>query len=104
MSDSEITGRNLRNRVVYAIKGHLGIFHYGHCSRCRKFTGSAFAANPRVAPADFRWIAGAEFVGLFISLGYPATRRKTAPVWTRRSVVWPGCRCSTAFSNPTTGN
>jgi hypothetical protein len=65
MSNPEITGRCLCERVAYAIKGHLGIFQYCHCSRCRKFTGSAFAANLLVAPADFRWIAGEEFVGRY---------------------------------------
>ena len=65
MSNPEITGRCLCDRVAYAIKGHLGIFQYCHCSRCRKFTGSAFAANLLVAPADFRWIDGEEFVGRY---------------------------------------
>jgi len=43
----------------------LGIFQYCHCSRCRKFTGSAFAANLLVAPDDFRWLSGEEFVGRY---------------------------------------
>jgi hypothetical protein len=65
MSNPEITGRCVCNRVAYAIKGNLGIFQYCHCSRCRKFTGSAFAANLLVTPADFRWIDGEEFVGRY---------------------------------------
>jgi len=41
----EVRGRCLCHRVSYAIRGHLGIFQYCHCSRCQKVTGSAFAAN-----------------------------------------------------------
>lgn len=65
MLNHEITGRCLCNRVAYVIKGHLGIFQYCHCSRCRKFTGSAFAANLLVSPADFQWLRGEEFVGRY---------------------------------------
>ena len=65
MSPYPVTGRCLCQKVSYAIKGHLGIFQYCHCSRCRKFTGSAFAANLLVSPADFRWLSGEEFVGRY---------------------------------------
>ncbi|MFK5986003.1 MAG: GFA family protein [Pseudomonadota bacterium] len=41
------------------------MFQYCHCSRCRKFTGSAFAANLLVAPQHFKWLTGAELVGRF---------------------------------------
>ena len=56
-------GSCLCAKVAYAIKGHLGVFQYCHCSRCRKFTGSAFAANLLVSPNDFRWLRGDEYVG-----------------------------------------
>ena len=65
MPPSEVRGRCLCGQVSYAIKGHLGIFQYCHCSRCRKVTGSAFAANLLVAPADFQWLGGEEFVGRY---------------------------------------
>ena len=63
MAESEITGSCLCKKVRYAIEGNLGIFQYCHCSRCRKFTGSAFSANLMVSPAKFRWLKGEEFVG-----------------------------------------
>ena len=47
-------------RVKYQISGHLGIFQYCHCSRCRKFTGSAFAANLLVRTEDFLWLQGGD--------------------------------------------
>jgi hypothetical protein len=60
-----ITGRCLCGDVTYEITGHLGIFQYCHCSRCRKFTGSAHAANLLVRPQDFRWLAGEDQVGRY---------------------------------------
>ncbi len=65
MPEFETTGSCLCRKVNYAIRGSLGIFQYCHCSRCRKFTGSAFAANLLVSPDDFRWTAGEEFVGRY---------------------------------------
>jgi hypothetical protein len=65
MYKNEITGTCLCKKVTYAIKGKLGIFQYCHCSRCRKFTGSAFASNLMVSPDDFRWLHGEDFVGRY---------------------------------------
>lgn len=65
MSAYEIHGRCLCQQVTYVIRGHLGIFQYCHCSRCRKFTGSAFAANLLVAPQDFQWLSGEAHVGRY---------------------------------------
>ena len=58
-------GSCLCNEVQYEITGSLGVFQYCHCSRCRKFTGSAYAANIIVAPNQFRWLVGEEFLGRF---------------------------------------
>lgn len=65
MSDSHVTGSCLCKKVAYAITGNLGIFQYCNCSRCRKFTGSAFAANLLVSPRDFTWVRGKEHVGRY---------------------------------------
>lgn len=65
MPEHSITGSCLCGKVTYEITGSLGIFQYCHCSRCRKFTGSAFASNLFVAPADFRWLSGEEWVGRY---------------------------------------
>lgn len=58
MPDTRVAGSCLCGAVAYEIGGNLGIFQYCHCSRCRKFTGGAFAANLLVAPDDFRWVRG----------------------------------------------
>jgi len=65
MSHEPVKGCCLCKKVTYAIKGNLGVFQYCHCSRCRKFTGSAFAANLLVAPEDFQWLSGEEFLGRY---------------------------------------
>ena len=65
MSKSEITGSCLCREVNYAVRGNLGIFQYCHCSRCRKFTGSAFGANLLVRPDDFSWTRGEALVGRY---------------------------------------
>lgn len=59
------TGSCLCGAVRYEITGHLGIFQYCHCSRCRKFTGSAYAANLIIAPGQFRWLRGEDLVGRY---------------------------------------
>ncbi len=65
MTEKRVTGSCLCQRVAYAIHGNLGIFQYCNCSRCRKFTGGAFAANLLVAPDDFEWLRGEEYVGRY---------------------------------------
>lgn len=64
-------GSCLCGQVHYEINGSLGIFQYCHCSRCRKFTGSAFASNLLVKPDQFRWLAGREHV---VSYSPPDTK------------------------------
>ena len=59
------TGSCLCGEVIYEIIGSLGVFQYCHCSRCRKFTGSAYAANIIVAPNQFKWLKGEELLGRY---------------------------------------
>ena len=65
MPAKKATGTCLCGEVGYEITGNLGIFQYCHCSRCRKFTGSAHAANIIVAPDQFRWLKGDQSVGRY---------------------------------------
>ena len=65
MSDNAVTGSCLCGKTRYELKDNLGVFQYCHCSRCRKFTGSAHAANVFVAPGDFLWLDGEEYVGRY---------------------------------------
>ena len=65
MSTSKMTGSCLCKTVRYELSGHLGIFQYCHCSRCRKVTGSVHAANIIATPEHFKWLKGEEFVGRY---------------------------------------
>lgn len=65
MTAQKVKGSCLCNKVSYQITGNIGVFQYCHCSRCRKFTGSAHAANLFVAPDDFSWLSGEEWVGRY---------------------------------------
>lgn len=58
MSEVTIVGSCLCGAVTYEIAEPFKLFQYCHCSRCRKFTGSAHAANLFVSPDKFRWLTG----------------------------------------------
>jgi hypothetical protein len=60
-----IRGSCLCGAVHYQFHGPEYVFQYCHCSRCRKFTGSAHAANIIIAPEQFEWLSGADQVGRF---------------------------------------
>jgi hypothetical protein len=65
MSGKTVTGSCLCGAVHYQITGNMGVFQYCHCSRCRKFTGSAHASNLFVSPAEFHWTKGEDSVGTY---------------------------------------
>jgi hypothetical protein len=60
-----IDGACLCDAVAYAADGPFPIFQYCHCSRCRRFTGSAHGANVFCPPGQFRWIRGEDAVQRF---------------------------------------
>lgn len=53
-------GSCLCGKVRYEVRGNFGQGFYCHCSRCRKASGSAFAANVLAAAADFVVVSGKE--------------------------------------------
>lgn len=65
MHNKKIGGSCLCGKVSYQFKNPIRVFQYCHCSRCRKFTGSAHAANIIIDPPDFEWLSGEEYVGRF---------------------------------------
>jgi hypothetical protein len=65
MSEQKVTGSCLCRKVSFEITGNMGVFQYCHCSRCRKVTGSAHAANLFVSPEHFRWLSGEDNVGRY---------------------------------------
>jgi len=65
------SGACLCGGTRYQITGEIRGFQYCHCSRCRRFTGSAHAANIFVSPDNFEWTVGEEAVGTFLLDGEP---------------------------------
>ena len=65
MDPNTVGGSCLCGKVSYQISGNLGIFQYCYCSLCRKATGSAHASNVFVAPGQFKWTEGENFVSAF---------------------------------------
>jgi hypothetical protein len=60
-----IRGGCLCGGVKFEIDRAVGPFELCHCSRCRKASGSAFAAALGVRADDFRLISGAELIRTF---------------------------------------
>lgn len=60
-----IPGSCLCGTVTFEVSGPFEAFHWCHCSRCRKDTGSAHASNVFTRPGSIRWLSGGEAVKRF---------------------------------------
>lgn len=60
-----IHGSCLCGGVRYEVGDRLGPFELCHCSRCRKATGSAFAAGLYVAREQFKLLEGRELIRVY---------------------------------------
>jgi hypothetical protein len=60
-----MNGSCLCGGVGFAIDGEGAPIEFCHCSRCRKASGSAFAASFCVAASRFRWTRGEELLASF---------------------------------------
>lgn len=58
MSADTISGSCLCGDIKFEAKPPFATFRYCHCSRCRKASGSAHAANLFVPETQFKWLAG----------------------------------------------
>ena len=65
MSTETITGSCLCGSIKFEVQPPFAAFRYCHCSRCRKASGSAHAANAFVPQAQFQWLAGEALVKRF---------------------------------------
>jgi hypothetical protein len=65
MEDRKFSGSCLCGSVRFEIKPPFSAFRYCHCSRCRKASGSAHAANVFVPQSQFGWLAGEASVNRF---------------------------------------
>lgn len=60
-----LKGSCLCGAVRYEVSGQIESFYLCHCTRCRKATGSAHAANLFSTTARVRWISGENVIGRF---------------------------------------
>jgi hypothetical protein len=65
MSQNALPGSCLCGAVRFEVRPPFPGFRYCHCSRCRKATGSAHAANLFVPQSQLRWLAGESLVHRF---------------------------------------
>lgn len=76
MSSDAITGSCLCGSIKFEVKPPFAAFRYCHCSRCRKASGSAHAANAFVPEQQFKWLAGESLIAR-----YDLTGAKRFAVW-----------------------
>lgn len=63
----KLTGRCLCGDVSYEISGELGPIYNCHCSKCRRWHGSAFRTRATVESKQFRWTSGQNGLSQFHS-------------------------------------
>lgn len=65
MKQESIAGSCLCGAVRFEIKPPLSGFRYCHCSRCRKASGAAHAANIFLPESQFAWFSGESLIRRF---------------------------------------
>ena len=86
-----ITGSCLCGGVRFEVVRAVGPFELCHCHRCRKASGSAFAAMIGVLTSDFRLVQGRELVST-----YEAPLLEAAPAYSTAFCR----RCGSPVPNP----
>ena len=69
MSIQKLTGRCLCGTVSYEITGGLGPIYNCHCSKCRRWHGSAYRTRAAVETKNFKWTSGEEYVKEYLREG-----------------------------------
>ncbi len=63
----KLTGKCLCEAIHYEIDGELGPVYNCHCSKCRRWHGSAFRTRASVKRKDFKWVKGEEHLSKYSS-------------------------------------
>lgn len=63
----KFTGRCLCESISYEIIGDIGPIYNCHCSKCRRWHGSAFRTRASVEAKKFRWTTGEELLSKYYS-------------------------------------
>jgi len=61
-SHKKLIGRCLCEKISYEITGDLGPIFNCHCSKCRRWHGSAFRTRAAIETKNFNWLTGEELV------------------------------------------
>lgn len=59
------SGSCLCGAVAFEIDGEFDKFFLCHCSRCRKFSGTAHASNLFASNAEITWLSGEDRIGTY---------------------------------------
>ncbi|MEX1033627.1 MAG: GFA family protein [Cellvibrionaceae bacterium] len=62
-----VTGRCVCEAISYQISGELGPVFNCHCSKCRRWHGSAFRTRASVNRSQFKWLSGEEHLSVYMS-------------------------------------
>ena len=65
MNEAPIPGSCLCGEVSFRITKPYTWFHYCHCGRCRKVSGSAHSANLLVSADQLEWVTGEDQLGRY---------------------------------------
>jgi hypothetical protein len=65
LEKATVKGSCLCGKVSYKVSPPYSFFHYCHCGRCRKNTGSIHSANILVNCEQFKWSKGEDLVQNF---------------------------------------
>lgn len=63
----KLTGKCLCEGIAYEITGELGPIFNCHCSKCRRWHGSAFRTRATIRREQFKWIKGEELLSRYHS-------------------------------------
>ena len=67
---SLMKGKCLCESVEYEITGSLGSIFNCHCSKCRRWHGSAFRTRASINKNQFKWVSGSENLSSYKSSEY----------------------------------
>jgi hypothetical protein len=71
--DKKTVGSCLCGSITFEISGPFESFFLCHCSRCRKDTGAAYAANLFSTAAEITWLSGQNLIKTY---QLPSTRHQ----------------------------
>lgn len=63
----KLIGKCLCEAISYEVNGPLGTIYNCHCSKCRRWHGSAFRTRSGVKTEYFKWTKGEEILGKYKS-------------------------------------